>query len=97
MSSVVIKLTLAVLHLSALIYFALKYLRFDVRTEVTNSTATEFPEIIKSAINSISEEIDSIDTSPPPPIYDRFVFFLLDAWRWNFLFDERTEMKYLQS
>ncbi len=93
---VVIKVALALLHLSGLTLFALKYLRFDVRSEVADQK--ELPQTIKNAIESVSRELAEISLrSSTLPVHDRFVFFLLDAWRWNFLFNERTEMKYLQS
>jgi hypothetical protein len=60
------KVALSLLHLGALTFFALKYLRF------AKEDAGEQPK------------------------FDRFVYFLLDAWRWNFLFSEHTEMSFLK-
>lgn len=31
-----------------------------------------------------------------PQKFDRFIYFLLDAWRWDFLFSEGTEMTFLK-
>lgn len=80
---VIIKLSLAALHVAALSLFALKYLRFDVKSSSSSSG-----EQIKS-------ENDN-EFSVSAPKFDRFVYFLLDAWRWDFLFSERTEMTYLK-
>lgn len=75
----VIKLALGALHVAALSLFALKYLRFDVKSS-------------PSGDQKIAVETGESD----PEKFDRFVFFLLDAWRWDFLFSEGTEMTFLK-
>ena len=92
----VVKLTLVALHFAALSFFALKYLRFDVKSRTGNvEDNSEMSPSVKVAIDIISKEIEKAEIVQPT--FDRFVFFLLDAWRWDFLFNERSEMKYLQS
>lgn len=93
----VIKLVLSVVHLAALAHFALKYLQFDVRNHRLESTSSVLTKIIESI--SVTQEFSTSTekVSEMSPVYDRFVYFLLDAWRWDFLFNERTEMKYLKS
>ena len=92
----VLQLSLDCLHLSSLIFFALKYLRFDVKSSNKPISIDDLESYsnIKTALKSISEM--KIDGNRPPS-YDRMVFFMLDAWRWDFLFSERTEMKFLKT
>ena len=83
-----IKIFLSGLHLGALAFFALKYLRFDVKSS-NESNSVDIPENLRQKI----EEIRNEETKPQ---FDRFVYFLLDAWRWDFLFSERTNMEFLK-
>ena len=97
-------LALGLVHLVALSHFALNYLRFDVKS-TNSSTGQARSPIISKFIERIDEEILKIKIKNVnvKPKFDRFVFFLLDAWRWNFLFNsgEETEtegqMKFLKS
>lgn len=88
-----VKIILSLLHLAALAFFALKYLRFDVKTAVDLKTLT-IPDKLTPIFERIQSEIGKLEEEPPT--FDRFVFFLLDAWRWNFLFSESTEMQFLK-
>ena len=92
-----IKLLLGLLQVAALTMFALKYLRFDVKSSSAND-----PPIApqnESLVREIEKELDKagdggeVDGNGK---FDRFVYFLLDAWRWDFLFSEGTEMNYLK-
>lgn len=101
-----INLALGLVHLVALCHFALNYLRFDVKSS-NSSTGQPRNQIISNFIERIDEEILKVKMKNVnvnvKPKFDRFVFFLLDAWRWNFLFnsEEETEaegqMKFLKS
>ena len=81
-------------HLAALLFFAVKYLRFDIKS----SQEINFEIIsdnLKRKFESIDLELEK-EKVPEKPEFDRFVFFLLDAWRWNFLFNENTVMENLK-
>lgn len=87
----VIKILLSAVHLGALAFFAINYLRFDVKS-VNDSNLVEIPDNLRQKLDEI------VDKNEPtgPPQFDRFVFFLLDAWRWDFLFSEGTGMEFLK-
>lgn len=88
-----VKVALGLLHLGALTFFALKYLRFDIKSSV-DLEAEDISEKLTSIFERIQAEIEKeIEESPK---FDRFIYFLLDAWRWNFLFSEKTEMNFLK-
>lgn len=82
-------------HLAALIYFALKYLRFDIKSS-QDVNMENISEHLKAKFELIDSELVKESDSEKPE-FDRFVFFLLDAWRWNFLFHENTVMINLKS
>lgn len=82
-----IKVFLSGLHLAALTFFALKYLRFDVKSSLNDSV--EISE-------NLRQKIDEINLEETKPQFDRFVYFLLDAWRWDFLYSESTNMEFLK-
>lgn len=88
-----VKVIMSLLHLGSLALFALKYLRFDVKSEVDLKSLT-IPDELKPTFERIQVEIDKLAEEQPK--FDRFVYFLLDAWRWNFLFSEGTEMTFLK-
>jgi hypothetical protein len=83
-----IKVFLSGLHLGVLTFFALKYLRFDVKSS-NDSSYVEINE-------NLRKKIDEIKMEEVKPQFDRFVYFLLDAWRWDFLFSEGTNMEFLK-
>lgn len=90
-----IKVLLSAIHIVALGLFALKYLRFDVKS-TTSGIAPDhkLDPLISSTLASIDAELSG--DLPESPTFDRFVLFLLDAWRWDFLFNEKTDMKFLK-
>lgn len=88
-----IKLLLGVLHIAALSLFALKYLRFDVKSTIQSDTLSPQNEAL---INEVEKQLNDVNVTDGDAKFDRFVFFLLDAWRWDFLFSEGTEMNFLK-
>jgi len=95
-----VKVSLSVVHLVALGFFALKYLRFDVKsTSPEASTGIRAPpeegSILASVLDSIDAELSELG-QVPEPTFDRFVLFILDAWRWNYLFNEQTVMPFVK-
>lgn len=89
MASIIV---LVAVHLAAFLFFAINYLRFDVGLKDSAS-------VFESAAN---EAISHLEKSGPnsellfQPTFDRFVFVLLDAWRWDFLFSPSTPMNFLK-
>lgn len=86
-------MVLSVLHLGALAFFALKYLRFDFKSSV-DLKQSDIPVKLTWTFERIQFEIEKEPEEQPK--FDRFVYFLLDAWRWNYLFSEGTEMNFLK-
>lgn len=86
-----IKILLSVLHLGSLTFFALKYLRFDVKS-TNDSNLADIPKNLRQNF----EEVINKNKEEGGPQFDRFVYFLLDAWRWDFLFSEKTKMEFLK-
>lgn len=96
---------LCLVHLGALCFFALNYLRFDIKSSgpPLGQQAQKRSQTISKLLEQIDEEILKVKSESflgSKPKFDRFVFFLLDAWRWNFFFnanEEESQMKFLKA
>ena len=85
-------LVLIAAHLGAFFFFALNYLRFDVGIKINDSAyVKEAEEAVSVLKNKFSKHSPS-----SVPVFDRFAFVLLDAWRWDFLFSSTTPMNFLK-
>ncbi len=82
---------LIAVHLAAVLFFALNYLRFNVGLGGAESIYHK-----ESAL--AGEKIDAAFPNIPERkvTFDRFAFILLDAWRWDFLLSADTPMSFIK-
>lgn len=82
---------LIAVHLAAILYFALNYLRFNVGLNGAESIYKSESERAISKVEAAFPEISARKVT-----FDRLAFILLDAWRWDFLLSADTPMTFIK-
>jgi hypothetical protein len=88
-------LLLIFFQLTSIIYFGFGFLKFD---KISNSINFNSNQNLKFPIleQTIQAQLKKFEDKLKTPIYDRLVFFVIDAWRWDFIFSPNTPMQFIK-